>query len=196
MVFSSTHSMDSSLIHISLLQEGQGFTGIGILYVAQRAFGLLDQIGWELRHLVGDNRVHLKLGHDVIHRVAPHLESASLFEALQCFGHSEPSSSIRCVYLYPIRPVSRKRARLTQSVKWDCTRGSGGDGGGWPVFLGTGHQLAVGTDFAGRRLTARGAGMQDGAVVLSHGRTRLLVGLLPGQEPPVEGLFRAGRLAL
>src|SRR5207244_9652810 len=103
MVFSSTHSMDSSLIHISLLQEGQGFTGIGILYVAHRAFGLLDQIGWQLRHLVGDHRMHLELGQDVIHRVAPHFESASLFEALQCLGHSEPSLSIRCVYLYPIR---------------------------------------------------------------------------------------------
>jgi len=45
MVFSSTHSMDSSLIHINLLQEGQGFTAIGILYVAHRALGLLDQIG-------------------------------------------------------------------------------------------------------------------------------------------------------
>ena len=60
--------------------------------------------------------------------------------------------------------------------------------------LGSRHHLAVGADLGGRGLAARCAGVEDGPVFLRHGgRSGLLLALLL-EEPPVECLFRAGRL--
>src|SRR5206468_795139 len=80
-------------------------------HVAHSRFGLLDQIRWQQRHLVGDHRMHLELGQDVIHRVALDLEVAALLQALQRFGHGKVPLSDRTP-LCTASDGARARARL------------------------------------------------------------------------------------